>query len=65
MIPLQEFVDRLRRGVTELRDEIKDGILRGEPQSFDAYQHAIGRIAGLDAAAETLNDLVKRVNAGD
>lgn len=64
MIPLPEFVHRLRQKIEAAEGEISTGLLAGQIDDFPDYKQAVGRINGLRQARQELDDLVKTVNEG-
>jgi hypothetical protein len=64
LIPLPEFVHRLRLQLDKAIAETSEGLLGGDPDNFADYKMAVGQIAGLRQARQEIDDLVKAVNEG-
>jgi len=65
LIPLQEFVDRLRREIQDEVDSRSVPVLKGSCADFGDYMAAAGEIRGLAKAREVLDELIRRVNSGE
>lgn len=64
MIPLPEFVARLRKSMDDAREEIAANIMAGQPETLADFKEAIGQVAGITTCRQMLDDLVKHVNEG-
>lgn len=64
MIPLPEFVQRLRQKIDAATDDVAAGLLRGDPETLADYKQGVGLINGLRQARQELDELVRTVNEG-
>ncbi len=64
MIPLHEFIGRLRADMDEKMAEKAKSLLESRSPDFETYTAEFGVFQGLKSARATLDDLVKRVNDG-
>jgi hypothetical protein len=61
----QDFIDALRRGLDEAFTPLAESVIGGQCQSQDQYREAVGTMAGLKAAREIVDNLVKKANSGE
>lgn len=64
MIPLYEFVERLRKEIDDEINSLSVPVLKGACEDFSHYVGAVGEIRGLAKARERLDETIKRVNDG-
>lgn len=65
MIPFHEFVHLYRARLNERSKELSDPLLEGGAEDHAQYRRYVGEIAGLKAAREEFDALVKRANDGE
>ena len=61
----QTFIDALRHDLQVAHDEVARVMIEGGITTFETYQYAVGQLAGLRAARESVDALVKKANAGE
>jgi|TARA_R110000803_G_C11909357_1_gene313042 hypothetical protein len=53
------MLDKLRKQITERREQLKETLAGGGIQNFESYQKIVGELSGLSLALTLIQDLHK------